>query len=197
MGRGNLERETWCVVVEGEKREFQYFSQAAIEFNNIERLRERKASVHSEPLLGPTRTLSVRPAAGGSVAQILARGEREAKNFDKTFVVLDGDVLNMNDIHVLEKAVSAGIRVYLSRPCFEIWILLHFENNIAPETNCQPLKEKLKQLWPHFERRPTRDWERLRANLDKAKERSHAFRKHRPDKQGTTEVDLFMNLLGF
>lgn len=178
-------RQTLGLVVEGQKREFLYFEQVRVEFNE----RERRAS--------PIRVLTVRPALGGSAAMVLNHARSLTGEFDLTFCVLDGDRLDSSGEKALRKAKAAGVQVFFSFPCFEVWLLLHLQESCPPAEDCDPLKALLKRLWAEFERRPNRDWAKLRELTADAKLRARNLRRDRVDGRGTTHIDDLMTLLGF
>jgi hypothetical protein len=53
----------------------------------------------------------------------------------------EGETKYTDAIHAeaRQKAESAGIEIALSNVCFEVWLLLHFQTNVAPYANCEDL----------------------------------------------------------
>jgi len=69
--------------------------------------------------------------------ELKKEAERDAKRsgdsnlrYDEVWCVFDVDT-HPNLPAALQQAVANGIQVALSNPCFELWILLHFENHRA------------------------------------------------------------------
>ncbi|WP_316959620.1 RloB family protein [Streptomyces sp. TRM68367] len=97
-----------------------------------------------EHLRNPAVSVVVRGKAC-SPAQLVAYARRQRNigkgDFDEVWCVFDVDQF----VDVAEAAVAArraGIRVAVSNPCFELWLLLHF----APQTAYVPTYRKLPPL---------------------------------------------------
>jgi hypothetical protein len=85
--------------------------------------------------------------------QVVARAidlRREAQRpssgtlpFDEVWCVIDGDY-GERIANARHSAVANDIRLAISTPCFEYWILLHFEESSAPAANCDDVVDTLK-----------------------------------------------------
>lgn len=91
-----------------------------------------------------------------SPSHVMARIEAYMKEFDigegdQFWLVCDtdhwvasGHIQNLRD--VVRRCKQKGIGVALSNPCFELWLLLHFEDfPKSPVNNCSDVVELLKQ----------------------------------------------------
>ncbi len=65
-------------------------------------------------------------------------------DFDEIWCVFDVDQ-HANVPQALNKARQNGIRVALSNPCFELWLVLHFEDQTA-HIEARDVQERAKQL---------------------------------------------------
>jgi hypothetical protein len=67
--------------------------------------------------------------------------DQDADSFDEVWCVFDID-----DFDVAEAVVLAGrnsVRLAISNPCFELWLLLHFENCTAAMSGYEQLRRRL------------------------------------------------------
>lgn len=106
-----------------------------------------------------------------------ARTDQRAstKDFDEIWCVFDVDA-HPNLAQAVNEARQSGISVAVSNPCFELWLILHYEDRTAPidRHDAQSRAEALgavdgKHLVP-------RNVEDLLAGCDEAKHRSQALR---------------------
>jgi hypothetical protein len=78
--------------------------------------------------------------------------EFKEKEYDAAFCVIDGDVLK-DDGSFGEKFRGKGVETILSRPCFELWFLLHYKYTNREFHNCGELISKeLKRHIPDYEK---------------------------------------------
>lgn len=136
------------VVTEGMKSEPTY----------LEALR-RKLKLHSfqVEVLHPGRT---DPLNLVEVAVARVKESRQKKRdlfttpFDEAWVVFDREAKHSDRQKsmplALEKAKSNDIRVALSNPCFEFWILLHFTMTTKPFPHCEAVAKELKSYLPKY-----------------------------------------------
>ena len=76
------------------------------------------------------------------------RGTIDLDDLDKMWCVFDRDDNNPENIEkALIRAEKNGFKIAFSNPCFEIWLLWHFEETFAYVEISQKLAEKLK---PHL-----------------------------------------------
>ena len=134
-----------------------------------------------------TANVEVVPSDGGSdpgtvleTATELRDGEERLGNpYDRVYCVFDRDEhANFDSASV--QAGARKIRLARSWPCFEYWLLLHFEYTRAPFTavggrsSCDSCVGELRRHLPDYGKAMPGVFERLAAQLDMAK--SHARR---------------------
>lgn len=71
--------------------------------------------------------------------------------FDEFWCVFDADVAKEKLPRAIERALRNGIKLAISNPCFELWLLLHFEER--PRGGTRDLKRKMKGLIPDYDSR--------------------------------------------
>lgn len=69
--------------------------------------------------------------------------EKERNPYDQIWVVVDRDGYTKHP-EAFNRADSTGISIAFSSPCFEYWLLLHYEYSTAGFHNCDAAIEKLK-----------------------------------------------------
>lgn len=68
---------------------------------------------------------------------------RSHTDFDETWCVVDVDNFDLN--RARRTAVGAGIELAISSPCFELWLLLHYEQCAAYLPKCSDAHRKLQK----------------------------------------------------
>jgi hypothetical protein len=63
--------------------------------------------------------------------------------FDKVWCVIDGDYGNKIN-NARARAEANDVKLAISTKCFEYWVLLHFDENDTPTTDCDGLVHTLK-----------------------------------------------------
>jgi len=78
--------------------------------------------------------------------------ELRKREYDVVFCVIDGDVLGSKK-EIDKKAGQKGVTAIVSRPCFELWFLLHYKYTNREFHDCGELisKELLKFI-PDYEK---------------------------------------------
>lgn len=118
-------RRRFLIVCEGEKTEPLYFK------NLIQSEQVTLAEVHIVRAAGVPRTVVKRAVQRKKEAERYARSLRdEYFKYDEVWCVIDVDEHPGLD-EALQQAEANGIKVALSNPCFELWVLLHFEDHRA------------------------------------------------------------------
>lgn len=80
------------------------------------------------------------------------RAGRAAK-FDEVWVLFDVDEIKAGRIAAAKaKAKANGIKVAVSNPCFEVWLLLHHSDHNASITTTQ-VQRKLLKIDPRYDKR--------------------------------------------
>lgn len=77
-------------------------------------------------------------------------------SYDKVYCIIDRDK-HPNFHQALQKATGNKIEVIISIPCFEYWLLLHFEYTSCPfqvvqGSNCNEVIKALKKHWSEYEK---------------------------------------------
>ncbi len=92
-----------------------------------------------------------------NVLEQILEGKFTLKHFDdeidEIFVVFDVDDFYTQNaealISIINKAITAGINVIFSNPCFELWLLLHFRTDPGPKHRNQ-IYDLLKTFLPDY-----------------------------------------------
>ena len=71
--------------------------------------------------------------------------------YDEVWCVLDVDQFGEEVKTVIDKAKASRIRCAVSNPCFEAWLLMHFQYSTASLTPQEAVK-KLKQVLPSYDK---------------------------------------------
>ena len=75
----------------------------------------------------------------------------DLKKGDVAFSVFDVDNNSLEDlIRAVRKAEEYGIRIVVSNPCFEIWLLLHFREHQIPLIDKDRINEELRECGIDF-----------------------------------------------
>ncbi len=184
-------RRTLCIVVEGQKTEKNYFTDAKAEFNI-----DREA------------VLNIFAASGGSASNILSKAIDQVKlGHDQIWCVLDADTFGTKaDLQKLAQAQRAKITVIFSNPCFEVWYRLHFTNSHGPLANGDEAKAEVKRLMAKNIKSPRSDWRDLRAILAGGKPFENSLQAKTQhgippalclQSNSSTDVDVVLIELGF
>ena len=108
------------IVCEGEKTEVNYFKEIRIE----KRIPDKLVQIKNCSLgTNPKKVLECAIKESG-----YKRGKFE--NFDEVWIAIDRDE-HQDFAQTILEANSKNINVACSNPCFELWLLLHFENQTA------------------------------------------------------------------
>lgn len=138
---------TFLIVVEGEATEPAYLGEVR------SRLKRKAAAVvvqhgnHTDPV--------------GIVCEAIKRRDEQAAKpnsepYDQVWVVFDRETQNhprrTQVPAALELAATNGIRVALSVPSFEFWLLLHFHFTTAAFDDCAAVRKALKKFIKDYEK---------------------------------------------
>jgi hypothetical protein len=124
--------KVFLIVSEGDQTEYKYFGDLNKRLSNVV-IRPEKSNKGHDPL------------------QVLESAIEKKDRHDEVWIVIDHDGRPEEIIdEVLRKGKIENINVSLSKPKFEYWLLLHFENgNGANLNNCT---NKLKRYLPDYEK---------------------------------------------
>lgn len=137
----------------------------------------------------------VRPLRSGQVgpAGLLRRVREELKEdsgWDEVYCILDHDGRDA-EIDSFEKKLAAvdlqtdscDIKMVLSRPCFEFWLLLHFEITDRPfssgprGTECEDVIKRLGRHLHGYEKNDSQVFEKCREHIHAALENAERLRR--------------------
>lgn len=134
------------IVCEGAVTEPEYFDGLRRDCRNP------RVHIRLEPARGAPEAL-VRTAK-----RLKRAAEKEAKREADENVVFDAVwcVCDVDEHVGLDKAQAAaqgeGIRMAISNPCFELWLLLHFHDDPGPQHR-RHLQQRLRQQLPDYDKR--------------------------------------------
>lgn len=169
------------IVTEGSKTEPSYFKEIKAHL----RLPSTNISVlHSKMGTDPLSVVNY-------AQELFEKGDKnktfEPRSFEKVFAVfdrddhttyfdaltkaksLDGKIKNDEKIYITFKAIP-------SIPCFELWLLLHYEDVTSPVHRIEVFK-KLRNHIPNYEKNSAKIFENTKINLDAAFQRAEALSK--------------------
>ena len=185
------------IVCEGTKTEPAYFKQIKQE--------QRLASTN----------LKVLPGRGTSPLQVVEHAEKLFKegflgqnipmgNFDRVYAVFDRDshskyIKALDKIETLNNKLKNDNKIKVpfiaipSNPCFELWLLLHFED-VTALFDCKMANTKLKSHFSSYKKSSNDVFERTKSNLDKACKRAAKLNK-KSNKHSRGEPFTYINEL--
>lgn len=160
---------TYCVVVEGEKTEANYFHDIKAEFDKLQR-RNRILAQNNGVIDTKDCSLVVKVAGGMSFHHVVSVAiEQVQTGHSKVWCVVDADFyVRLTGLEkkradeIFEKALGVGIDLIFSRPCFEVWFIQHFSNSTRALQTGQRAKLEISKLWPDYVKKPTDHWNLLR-----------------------------------
>ena len=123
-------RRVVLIVCEGQTEE-AYFRAARERYRHATGVSIRIARAHSDPVKVVEK----------------ARTENRDGDFDQVFCVVDGDKPERIAIARARIGRRRDLALAVSTPCFEVWLLLHFERSDAPFAECTQVCNNLRQ--PH------------------------------------------------
>lgn len=155
-------RSITLIVCEGETEQ-EYFAAARIKYGLT-----TAEIILSENTVG---------SAPDSVVECAENKCGEQGSYDRVFCVFDRDGHESFDrararIKALasRKRKSLPIDEAISVPCFEIWVLLHYERTDAPFTKCSNVIDKVRNHMPGYEKADAAIAKQLMARMEDALE---------------------------
>jgi hypothetical protein len=101
--------------------------------------------------------------------------ELDPDAFDEIWCVIDVDQFNLPD--AIAVASNRGVRLAISNPCFEIWLLLHCADCTAPVGNPAEAVRRLKRHIPGYSKQELR-FETFAPGVAEAIERARGLGPH-------------------
>ncbi len=126
VGGAREERASYLILCEG-RTESDYFSG----------MRTRR---------GPQ--LDVDEPGGDHLSIVRAAARRVSDEYDAVWCVLDTELDPELTGAIVEEAKSSDIKVALSTPCFELWLMLHWSHCSSPFQSAESAKRALKEMLP-------------------------------------------------
>ncbi len=194
--RKKASRESYdrvLIVTEGERTERFYFDGLK------SRYRINSANVEISPSIVGSDPQSIVETAIRFRDEEISFGER----YDRVYCVFDRNS-HANFIAASQRAQNEGIYLARSWPCFEYWLLLHYEYMRSPfqpthgRSSCDECIACLRKYLPNYQKADKNLFKDLEPNLEIAKNNA---RQARADVQRTasvnpsTEVDLLVEYL--
>ena len=95
------------------------------------------------------------PGRIGSFQGVISRAIQLAEDYDRVYALIDMDAViaqHQQPAYQQHKAAAkaAGVIVLENNPCFEIWLLLHFERTGRHFQNCQQVETALRRHIPGY-----------------------------------------------
>lgn len=171
--------ERLLIVCEGSKSELLYLGEIR------QQLRLPSANVQVQPAANGTEPLRIVEYA----ERLFTEGQRalgiHARSFDRVVVVFDRDehrtyraalqrVAALNGRLENDERVKVPFDALVSAPCFELWLLLHFEDVFAPLHRDEALA-RLRRYLPGYAKGQGSHWAATRERLDVATGRAHTL----------------------
>ncbi len=127
----------FLIVCEDDKSAPNYFQALKKHFNlSATSIVVVGSGGHSQPIQVVKRAIKLKLNA--------AKADSGTEPFDHVWCVIDGDYgTKINNARA--SATAKGIELAISTPCFEYWVLLHFEESAAPTIDCDAVIHTLER----------------------------------------------------
>lgn len=96
------------------------------------------------------------------------KGLNKGKDYDRVFCVVDGDKPERIERARKRIAASFDLDLMVSIPCFEVWLLLHFDRSDAPLASCAQACDRLRKSLPNYAKGQHYDFTPLTDRIDVA-----------------------------
>ena len=182
------------IVCEGSKTEPQYL-------NDIRRaLRLPTAHIHVLPSSLGTEPIQVVESAQGVFENGTPR--IQARSFDQIYVVFDRDD-HLTYAAALQQAQALDGKLHndakqkvpfkaiVSVPCFELWLLLHFEQVSTPAIKRETVYSHLKEYLSDYEKGSSNLYERTKDKLEFAKKNARKLASTNTNKGVDTYTNVY------
>jgi hypothetical protein len=122
------------------------------------------------------------PCAIVELAVKYVQGDRlrgiEANAYDQVWAIFDWDERTDEVMKAVQYAERCGVRVALSNPCFDVWLIWHLED--FTRVGCLATKGQgntdmeLKKVWPSYRKGMDNQWDDLINGITRASQRANA-----------------------
>ncbi len=183
---GVEQKRSILIVVEGEQTEKNYF----LGLSHREEVRTHFS-------------IRVKVSGGGTPCDIVQYEiDNRDGRYDEVWCVLDVEEPNRRRLaaEAVELAENSDISLCLSNPCFEVWLLSHFERKAGAFTKCDRVIDKLKKHWaksggPPYRKNDGRIYQRVQGFTETAignarwvRETHHGLVKNTAECNSSTDV---------
>mgnify|MGYP001373238125 CR=1 FL=1 len=147
------QRQVILIVCEGQTEE-AYFHAVKQHYRQAKTLNVKITRAHSDP---------VKVVEKG-------KGLNKDRDFDRVYCVIDGDKPARIERARKRIGTKDDLDLIVSVPCFEVWLLLHFERSDAPFAECVQVCNNLRQSrrLPDYVKGLRYDFTSLTAQIDTA-----------------------------
>lgn len=186
-------RKRILVVCEGEVTEPAYLRA----FSNARRNSGVEVAIHGPG--GDPVTLVDKATELRGVARTRADAEHDENvAYDETWCCFDVDAFGPRVQTARDTARARGLRLAMSNPCFELWLLLHFRDNPGPQDR-HAMQRRYRDEQPLVDDKHI-DFEILAPRYEDAYQRAKrlheaASRDGQPNRNATTEVYLLTDAI--
>lgn len=128
--------QRWTVLIlsNGERTEIDYFN-----------------GIRSAGLAGPGKIMIVKFRNGSPVDVVEAAAElRDYSEYDEAWVVCDVDTFDVKP--AIELSEATGVKLALSQPCFEVWLILHKSGSCPGFNNADQACRLLRRHLPGWDK---------------------------------------------
>lgn len=159
--RTNLSRpvaareQRWTVLIlsNGERSEVDYFN-----------------GIRSARLASPGKVMIVKFRNGSPTDTVRSAAElRDYSEYDEAWAVCDVDTFDVG--LAIELSSTTGVRLALSQPCFEVWLILHKSDNCPGFNNADQASRALRKHLPNWNKSAL-DFKQFIGNILTAVERA-------------------------
>jgi hypothetical protein len=130
--------ERILILCEGGKTEPNYFNGIKRDKAISNRLAALRIHVHH------TKKNTAKELIAEAV-ELIKEAKEEKNPYNSSWIIVDRDGYTKHP-EAFDRARAHGIHVSFSSPCFEYWILLHFEYTTSPFTNCEEVIGRLSRF---------------------------------------------------
>ena len=82
--------------------------------------------------------------------QLVGYARKIGGDFDEVWCVVDTDEFDI--VRTAKAADAQGVSLAVSNPCFEVWLMLHFDDHRSPARSYQELLPKLMKHVPGYDK---------------------------------------------
>jgi len=153
LAKREPQRQVILIVCEGQTEE-AYFHAVKATYRDAKAVNIQITRPHSDPV------------------KVVKKGKMSNRggDFDRVYCVVDGDKPERIDLARQQIGAPGDLDLVVSTPCFEVWLLLHFERSDAPFASCAQACNRLREphRLPDFVKGLRHDFNPLTQRIDAA-----------------------------